>query len=133
MKFNPDIHHRQSIRLKDYDYSQEGAYFVTICCQNKECLFGEILNGVTRLNKYGKIVGDEWLKSADIRSEIELDEFIIMPNHIHGISAINGIVAINCRGDRPPEWNQQRKLEEGDRRSPLRDNTQVQNRNPLVH
>lgn len=94
-KYNPDIHHRRSIRLKNYDYSQNGAYFVTMCVQNHMCLFGEITNGKMILNEFGIIVRDEWVKSAEIRWEIGLDEFIIIPNHFHGIVIING------RGDRP--------------------------------
>ena len=58
MKYNPEIHHRQSIRLKGYDYSQNEAYFVTICTQNRECLFGEIDKDEMVLNKYGIILID---------------------------------------------------------------------------
>lgn len=99
MKFNPEIHHRRSIRLKGYDYSRNGAYFVTICSWNREFLFGEIA-GVKAgkpemiLNEYGEIVHDEWIKTGLIRKEIEIDEFIVMPNHFHGIVFIKG------RGDR---------------------------------
>jgi REP element-mobilizing transposase RayT len=94
MKYNPDIHHRRSIRLKGYDYSQAGAYFVTICTQNRECLFGDVLNGEMVLNDAGKIVADEWMRTGEIRDEIELDEWVVMPNHFHGIVMIR-------RGDRP--------------------------------
>ena len=90
MKYNPDIHHRRSIRLKGYDYSQAGAYFVTICANDRECLFGEIVEMIGEhremvLNEFGRIVKDEWVRSAEIRSEIELGEFVVMPNHFHGI------------------------------------------------
>ena len=81
-------HHRRSIRLKDYDYSQSGAYFITICTYNKECLFGEIVDSQTHLNKFGWVISEEWLRSIKLRQEIELDEFVIMPNHIHGIVII---------------------------------------------
>jgi REP element-mobilizing transposase RayT len=97
MKFDPDERHRQTIRLKDYDYSQAGAYFVTVCTQGRECLFGEITDGNMRLNEYGRIVRGEWLRSAEIRREIELDEWVVMPNHIHAIIAIID----HRRGDRP--------------------------------
>ena len=102
MKYNPKIHHRRSIRLKGYDYSQAGAYFVTLCAQNRECLFGEIVDQEIRLNDAGKIVAAEWLKNAEIRDEIELDEWVVMPNHFHGILVIadSGTV-VGCRGDRP--------------------------------
>lgn len=93
MKYNPVIHNRRSVRLKGYDYSLQGAYFITICCNNRTCLFGEITNGEMILNPYGKIAYNEWLKTTEIRSNVELDVFIPMaigmPNHIHGIIIIN--------------------------------------------
>ena len=76
---------RKSIRLKGYDYSREGAYFVTICAQNRECLFGEIVDDKMVLNKYGEIVKNEWQRTGDIRPNIETDCFVVMPNHVHGI------------------------------------------------
>ncbi len=79
------LHSRKSIRLKGYDYSQTGAYFVTICAHNRECLFGEVVNGIMNQNKYGGIVEKELLKSNDIRKEICINEYIIMPNHVHMI------------------------------------------------
>jgi REP element-mobilizing transposase RayT len=88
MKYNPDYHHRRSIRLPHYDYARSGIYFVTICTHQRQCLFGEICDGKMSLNQIGKIVAQEWLKSSQIRQEIELDEWIIMPNHLHGIVAI---------------------------------------------
>ncbi|MDP2695078.1 MAG: hypothetical protein Q8O58_09455 [Gallionella sp.] len=90
MSNQPDERHRRSLRLKGYDYSQAGAYFVTICAHGKECLFGEIESGVMRLNEYGDIVASEWMKSAEVRSEIECGEFVLMPNHFHGIVHIVG-------------------------------------------
>jgi REP element-mobilizing transposase RayT len=81
-------HHRHSIRLREYDYSQAGAYFVTICTLNRDCLFGESINEGILLNKFGDIAHDEWLKTAAIRKEIDLDEFVVMPNHVHGIIVI---------------------------------------------
>ncbi len=88
MKYNPGIHNRKSIRLKGYDYSQDGAYFVTICVQNKECLFGEIVDGEMYLNEIGKIIQKQWKQLPKRFSNIKLDEFIIMPNHFHGIVVI---------------------------------------------
>jgi REP element-mobilizing transposase RayT len=88
MHYNPDIHHRRNIRLKGYDYSQAGLYFVTICVQNRHCLFGKITDNKMILNEYGKIAYNEWLKTPNIRSNIQLDVFIVMPNHIHGIIVI---------------------------------------------
>lgn len=76
---------RKSIRLKDYDYSQPGGYFVTIVTQNKECVFGEIVNGNMILSSYGEIIDQCWNKTPNNFYNIELDSFQIMPNHIHGI------------------------------------------------
>ena len=61
VKYNPDIHHRRSIRLKGYDYAQAGLYFITICCEDKICLFGHIENGEMILNEYGEIAFNEWI------------------------------------------------------------------------
>jgi REP element-mobilizing transposase RayT len=85
MAYNPDIHHRRSIRLRNYDYTQAGAYFVTICVQDRECLFGEITNRVMRLHDAGNIVAEQWIKTGDIRDTVELDAWTVMPNHFHGI------------------------------------------------
>jgi REP element-mobilizing transposase RayT len=87
-KYNPGIHHRRSIRLRGYDYSQEGLYFVTICVQNRECIFGEIVDDEMRLNEIGEIVRFEWLKTANLRPNVHLHDFIVMPNHFHGILEI---------------------------------------------
>ncbi len=84
-KFDPKIHHRQSIRLKEYDYSQEGGYFVTIVAWQREFLFGNIQNGEMVLNKIGKIVEWEWLELPKRLSYIELGAHMVMPNHFHGI------------------------------------------------
>jgi putative transposase len=87
-KYNPAIHRRRSVRLRGYDYSSPGYYFITICTQNRACLFGDVANGQMQLNDAGKMVMDEWEKSAQIRNEIRLDDFIVMPNHFHGIAVI---------------------------------------------
>ncbi len=81
-------YNRKSIRLKNFDYSQKGGYFITICTKGRECLFGDIEGGKIRLNPFGEIILDEWKQSAIIRQEIELDEYTVMPNHIHGIVII---------------------------------------------
>ncbi|NEQ65788.1 MAG: hypothetical protein F6K21_09850 [Symploca sp. SIO2D2] len=88
MKYNPQIHHRRSIRLKNYDYSQPGAYFVTICTDDRQCWFGEIRDSQMCLNQLGKIVAQGWLLTPEIRPEVILDEWTIMPNHLHGIIII---------------------------------------------
>ena len=85
MKYNPKKHHRRSIRLKGYDYSQAGAYFITICCKDMKCLFGKIENGEMIMNEFGQIAFDEWIKLSERFANFELDVFQIMPNHMHGI------------------------------------------------
>jgi REP element-mobilizing transposase RayT len=101
--YDPQKHHRRSIRLKDYDYSQAGAYFVTICTYNRVCLFGEIANGKMHLNEYGETVCDEWLRSSIIRPNVELDEWVVMPNHIHGIVVITRRGTSQGRGVLPTD------------------------------
>ncbi len=91
MKFDPKTHHRRSIRLQGYDYSQAGAYFVTIVAWQREMLFGEIVNNETPqegdvvLNDFGKIIQEEWEQTAVVRPNVELGEYVVMPNHFHGI------------------------------------------------
>jgi len=79
--------HRRSIRLHGYDYTSEGGYFITCVTHQRSCLFGQIYNGEIQINSLGKIVWDEWFRTARLRPNIELseDEFVVMPNHIHGI------------------------------------------------
>jgi putative transposase len=86
--FNPNIHHRRSIRLKGYDYAQAGLYFITICCQDRAFLFGEVVDGKMILNAFGEIAYQEWQATEQIRENTVLHEFIVMPNHIHGIIEI---------------------------------------------
>jgi putative transposase len=88
-------HHRRSIRLKGYDYSQTGFYFITLCTRDRQCWFGEVKNGKMYLNSIGSIVAKEWLNSAQIRQEIELDEWIVMPNHFHAIVIIHNEINEN--------------------------------------
>ncbi|HOX47124.1 MAG TPA: hypothetical protein PK668_26255 [Myxococcota bacterium] len=97
MRFDPSRHHRRSIRLRGYDYTQAGAYFVTVCAKDRENLFGEVVDGAMRLNQIGRIVDDEWRLSATLRDEIEMDDWVVMPNHLHGIVLIDP----SRRGDRP--------------------------------
>ncbi len=91
MKYDPQIHHRRSIRLKGYDYTQAGAYFITICSYQRGHVFGEILNGEMKLNAWGEIARAEWFKTAALRDNVELydEEFVVMPNHVHGIIWLN--------------------------------------------
>lgn len=80
--------HRRSIRLRGYDYTQAGAYFVTICTFNRLCLFGEIVGGVMEPSALGQVVEAEWLQTARVRPNVALDAFVVMPNHVHGIVLI---------------------------------------------
>jgi REP element-mobilizing transposase RayT len=88
IEFDAQRHHRRSIRLKAYDYAQEGAYFVTIVARHREFLFGEIINGEMRLGRYGEIVQKWWKAIPRHFPNVEIGAFVIMPNHIHGIILI---------------------------------------------
>jgi putative transposase len=83
--YNPNIHHRRSIRLKGYDYSQEGLYFITINTKDRECLLGKIINAEMVLNDAGKIANECWLEIPKHFPNVIMHEYIIMPNHVHGI------------------------------------------------
>ena len=132
--------HRKSIRLRGYDYSQDGAYFITICTQGHLHLFGKVVDDSSDpefprkmiLNDLGEIVREEWLKSAEIRQEIILGKWVIMPNHFHCIVTIaepsNGMQcqmgmpdsdAKNSNGD-AKNSNGDGGISNGDRRSPVR-------------
>jgi putative transposase len=91
MNYNPDKHHRRSIRLKGYDYGKEGYYFVTICTHNRERILGDIKDGVMIMNENGRAVESTWNDLPHHNRRMQIDEFVIMPNHIHGIIRINGI------------------------------------------
>ncbi len=92
----------ESARLQDWDYSTPWRYYVTICTKNHIQYFGKIINGKMILNSLGKIAEKEWAKTKLIRLNVELDRYVIMPNHIHGIIVINGADIIEthrvCRG-----------------------------------
>ena len=91
MPYNPEKHHRRSIRQRNYDYSQTGVYFITLCTQNRECLFGEISDGQMVLNEAGRVTDKCWYDIPVHFPHVELDEWVIMPNHVHGIWFIMGI------------------------------------------
>ena len=97
-KYNSQIYHRRSIRLQDYDYSQDGYYCITICTKNFVEYFGQIKNGKMELSKIGHIVCDEWIKTPQIRQNVQLDEWIVMPNHFHAIVVIENDNAIGPVG-----------------------------------
>ena len=85
---NRSDHSFRSTRLKGYNYNQPGAYFVTIVTRRRECLFGEVVDGEINLNQCVKIAEWEWEKLAKFPS-VDIDKFVVMPNHIHGIIIIN--------------------------------------------
>ena len=97
MIYDPSIHHRRSIRLRGYDYSREGAYYVTVCTREKKCLFGNIIGKKMLLNDAGKMIRSVWQGIPDRFPNIDLDEFIVMPNHIHAVFVINQ--QDMCRGE----------------------------------
>lgn len=88
MKFDPQNHHRRSIRLKEYDYTQPGAYYITIVTHQREHLFGEIENGALKLSKFGLVAKQQWEKLPKRFLNIRLGASIFMPNHMHGVIQI---------------------------------------------
>ena len=101
--YDPKIHHRRSIRLKEYDYSQPGAYFITICVHNRERIFGNIVNGNMKLNIYGKVVTTYWGNLSRNYPYLELRALVVMPNHVHGILVIKSDLAGKCKNHSIPD------------------------------
>lgn len=79
---------RKSPRLQDYDYASSGGYFVTICTHQRQHLFGKVVDDAMVVNDWGRVVQDEWSRTAELRDYVELDAFVVMPNHIHGVIVI---------------------------------------------
>ncbi len=110
--FDPQKHNRRSLRLIGYDYAQSGAYFITLVTYHRDELFGKINHGEMQLSNLGQLVSAEWIHSNNIRKEIIIydDEFVIMPNHLHGIVWIVGVerdsLIVGADGVRPSsiEW-----------------------------
>lgn len=94
-------HHRHSVRLRGYDYTQPGAYFVTLCTHQRECMFGDITEGVMRLNVLGRVVQTCWQALPQHFHAVELDAFAIMPNHVHAVICIVDRPT-SCRGKASP-------------------------------
>jgi putative transposase len=127
MAFKSDHHQRRSIRLQNYDYTATGAYFITICVHNRECLFGDVACGEMLLNPIGQLVAQEWCNTATRRAGMQLDAWVVMPNHFHGILIIehDGAVDNGRTGmarhaptmDRAPTNNIARKMD----RAPIND------------
>jgi putative transposase len=85
----PPTKRRRTIRVQGYDYTQAGAYFITICTRDRECLLGKVVNGLVQLNETGRLVESVWLQTATVRPDIELDAYVIMPNHFHAVFFIH--------------------------------------------
>ncbi len=97
MKYNPKIHKRRSIRLKGYDYTQKGLYFVTICCQNRKHFYGNIENGIMILNDAGKMIEKWYYELENKFPNIKCQEMVVMPNHFHCIIENVGTVGTDLR------------------------------------
>src|SRR5436190_13571267 len=98
MEYDPEKHHRRSIRLRGDDYAQGGAYFVTIVTKERAHMFGEIEDDQMQLNSAGRMVEQSWLDTPDLFENVELDVFMVMPNHIHGIVVIRDDMAGEPKG-----------------------------------
>lgn len=99
MNSQPDKHHRRSIRLRGYDYSRSGAYFITTCAERRLCLFGEIKNGELQCNAAGEMLAQQWLAIIERFPQAILDQWIVMPNHFHGIIVIGEEFGATTRVD----------------------------------
>jgi len=106
MKYNPEIHHRRSIRLKGYDYSRAGLYFITICMQNRDCLFGKIEKSNMQLNDAGIMIEHQWQKLIYRFDNIKLHEFIVMPNHFHRIVESVGVPLVGTQNEEQRQTEQ---------------------------
>jgi REP element-mobilizing transposase RayT len=98
MAYDPHKHHRRSIRLKGYDYSRNGLYFVTICLKNGLCLLGDVVDGEMKLNQAGEMVEKAWLDLPNRFPQVELDAFRVMPNHFHSILGILNVDHVSAEG-----------------------------------
>ena len=100
MTYDPDVHHRRSIRLRGYDYSQPGAYYITICTEDNKCWLGEVVWGQMKENDAGRMVDGVWTSIPARFPTAQLDEYSVMPNHFHGIIQIVGSPLVGARDRR---------------------------------
>lgn len=120
--YKKKLQNRKSIRLKGYDYSSDGLYFITICCQDRVCRFGHVENGKMILNEFGQIANAEWMKLQHRFENFELDAFQIMPNHMHGIIKLNETPVAS--GFTPDQGNQSNHI---DRPIPIEPQSTIHN------
>jgi REP element-mobilizing transposase RayT len=114
MPYDREKHRRRSIRLPSYDYTSDGAYFVTICVHGGACLLGEVIDGDMQLSDWGRIASDCWHVIPEHFDHVAPDEFVIMPNHVHGIIAVTGVVrAQQCCAPTEPSPLAQNKVMPG--------------------
>ena len=103
MRYDPAVQQRRSVRLAGYDYAQAGAYYLTICAYERRCVFGRVVGEEMVLTRWGEVVAEEWVRSGAMRPGVEMDAFVVMPNHLHGIVVFT-VGADGC----PPERKQGR-------------------------
>jgi REP element-mobilizing transposase RayT len=132
MTFHPDLHRRRAMRLRDYDYVGAGGYFVTVCAWRRQCLFGDVVDGGMRLNDVGMVVKNCWNAIPEHFRHVELDEFVIMPNHIHGIFWIkDGDFAVGARHASPWSNAKPRQIGGTISASGMDDGTRARHASPL--
>ncbi len=121
MKYDAELRHRRSIRLRGYDYSRPGAYFVTICALGRECLFGEITGSVMAPNRLGRVCESSWRDLPRHYGHVRLDAFVVMPNHVHGIVILGGDAEVgagfSARTSVPPPGDLTRDMVRNDSES----------------
>ncbi len=111
MRYDPKIHQRRSIRLTDYDYSNAGVYFVTVCTHDHECLFGDVsADGTMVLSAAGDVVANEWAAAVAAYAGAECDAYVVMPNHFHGIVIFNDTVGAIRESPLHPPMQQRRTM-----------------------
>lgn len=112
------LHHRRSIRLSGYDYSQPGAYFITIVSYERRCVFGTVENDIVRLSPFGEVVDICWMRLVEF-FPAHLDEYVIMPNHFHGIIWIDGSRERGSLGEAGGKFGEGQKFVDSPPASPL--------------
>ena len=125
-------HNRHTIRLKNYDYSKAGLYFITICTQNRDCMFGEIIDGKMELSRIGTMAEKSWLEIPQHFPQVVLHDFVIMPNHVHGIIEITTDTVVVGAKNFSPENDTEHSPENNTEHSP-ENNTEYLPENDTEH